>query len=202
MKIQTNLYVNRKYITSQRRALSPHQRQNYAQQASLHLHKLQHILPNSAKVGIYYHGFGEQPTQPILNWCWRMGFTPFLPVVGSLGQHNKQLRFSPVNRKKLHTLPTYKHRLGMKQHRHSVTYWAEQLDAIFCPLVAVDKKGTRLGMGGGFYDVTLAKTHRFNLKTPLKIAWCYDFQVMEELNRQPWDVPMDMALTPNRLIRF
>ncbi len=202
MNIQSSLSVNRQCLTRQRQALSAHQQQNFAQQASLHLYKLRGILPNNAKVGIYYNSFGELPTQPILNWCWRMGFIPFLPIVGALGQYNKQLRFATLNRKKLITLPTYEHQLGMKQHRHRTKYWAEQLDAIFCPLVAVDTVGTRLGMGGGFYDATLAKAHRFNLKKPIKIAWCYDFQLIEKLNRQPWDVPMDIAITPSQKVNF
>lgn len=197
----------RKYFTRQRRALSAQQRQQFARQASMQLHKLQSQLPKRAKVGIYYDDFGELPTQVILDWCHRLGYQVYLPVVGSLGRQDKRLRFSPINRQKLTALPTYSHPLGMKQHHHQLKLWASQLDVIFCPLVAVDKIGIRMGMGGGYYDRTLAKPYHFAIKKhaqpkPLKVAWCYDFQLVDKLDRQSWDIPMDMAITPTRLIRY
>ena len=33
----------------------------------------------------------------------------------------------------------------------------KELDILFTPLVAFDKQGNRLGMGGGFYDRTFTK---------------------------------------------
>ena len=52
---------------------------------------------------------------------------------------------------------------------------------IICPIVAVDKNGNRMGMGGGFHDTTLAKSYQSGAKKPLKVGWCYDFQVVEQL---------------------
>ena len=193
---------SRRQFTRQRRQLSDGARSNMGQAASLHLTKLQQRLPAHARIGLYYDGFGELPTQPILDWCQRLGYLPYFPVVGSLGDDDKQLRFVPIYQSKLLNVPTRIHSLGMKQNHHRRLLWARELDVIICPLVAVDLNGNRMGMGGGFYDTTLGKGYRSGAKKPLKIGWCYDFQVVEQLQRQPWDVPLDGLITPSGIRWF
>ena len=197
----------RRHFTRQRRQLNDGARRQYAQSASLHLAKLKQRLPAHARVGLYYDGFGELPTQPVLEWCQRLNYQPYLPVVGSFsrtrnGFEDKRLRFVPIYHGKLLNVPTHIHSLGMKQNHHRRLLWARELDVIICPLVAVDLNGNRMGMGGGFYDTTLAKSYRVGVKKPLKIGWCYDFQVVDQLARQPWDVPLDGLITPNGLRWF
>ncbi len=197
----------RRHFTRQRRSLSESKRRQLANSASLHLIKLQQRLPPRARIGLYYDGFGELPTQPLLDWCQRLGYLPYLPVVGSFGHtrngnDDKLLRFVPIHHAKLLNIPTRIHSLGMKQNHHRRLLWARDLDVIICPLVAVDKKGNRMGMGGGFYDTTLGKSYKSGAKKPLKIGWCYDFQVVEQLERQPWDVPLDGLITPSGLRWF
>ncbi len=70
------------------------------------------------------------------------------------------------------------------------------MTAIFCPLVAVDRQGVRLGMGGSFYDRTLNHTKA------LKIGWCYDFQLTDQLPKHPWDIAMDIVITPSHFLRL
>ena len=193
---------SRRLFTRQRRQLSDGARRNLAQAASLHLTKLQQRLPANARIGLYYDGFGELSTQPLLDWCKRLGYFPYLPVVGSLGHHDKRLRFVPIYQSKLLNVSTRIHRLGMKQNHHRRLLWATEMDVIICPLVAVDLNGNRMGMGGGFYDTTLGKSYRVGASRPLKIGWCYDFQVVEALQRQPWDVPLDGLITPSGLRWF
>ncbi|MGR3898646.1 5-formyltetrahydrofolate cyclo-ligase [Psychrobacter sp. 1176_08] len=192
----------RRQFTRQRRQLNDGERRNLAQSASLHLRKLQQRLPINARVGLYYDGFGELPTQPLLDWCQRLGYLPYLPVVGSLGHDDKRLRFVPIHHSKLLNIPTRIHRLGMKQNHHRRLLWASELDVIICPLVAVDLNGNRMGMGGGFYDTSLGKSYQSGASRPLKIGWCYDFQLVKQLARQPWDVPLDGLITPNGIRWF
>ncbi|WP_261869751.1 5-formyltetrahydrofolate cyclo-ligase [Psychrobacter sp. JCM 18901] len=159
----------RRHFTRQRRQLSDGERRQLAQSASLHLTKLQQRLPTHARIGLYYDGFGELPTQLILDWCQRLGYLPYLPIVGSLGRtsngnDDKRLRFVPVYHSKLINIPTCIHQLGMKQNHSRALLWASELDVIICPLVAVDEHGNRMGMGGGFYDTTLGKSYRSGLQ--------------------------------------
>lgn len=192
----------RRHFTRQRRQLNESTRRQLGKAASLHLAKLQQRLPVNARIGLYYNGFGELPTQPLLDWCERLGYLPYLPVVGSLGHDDKRLRFVPIHHSKLLNIPTRIHRLGMKQNHHRRLLWVRELDVIICPLVAVDLNGNRMGMGGGFYDTTLGKSYHAGASRPLKIGWCYDFQVVEQLARQPWDVPLDGLITPSGIRWF
>ena len=208
-EFQTSTVSNppRRQFTRQRRQLTDGERSQYARMASLHLVKLQQRLAPRARIGLYYDGFGELPTQPLLDWCQRLGYSSYLPVVGSLGRtsnnsDDKHLRFVPVYQSKLLNIPTRIHSLGMKQNHHRRLLWARELDVIICPLVAVDLNGNRMGMGGGFYDTTLGYSYRSGAKKPLKIGWCYDFQVVEQLQRQPWDVPLDGLITPSGIRSF
>lgn len=192
----------RRQFTRQRRQLSGQQRRLAATLASGQLHKLNGLLPQNARVALYYDDFGEMPTQPILDWCQRLGYLGYLPVVGSLDKSDKRMRFAPILRHKLNGLPTSQHPLGMRHYQHRNLLWAHELDLIFCPLVAADLQGNRMGMGGGYYDTTLAKVARGGRKGALIVGWCYDFQVVEQLARQPWDVPLDALITPKSLRWF
>lgn len=70
----------------------------------------------------------------------------------------------------------------------------EELDLIIMPLVAFDDKGTRLGMGAGYYDKTLA-----NHKKALLIGVAYEFQHTLYIEPQPWDVKLDAVVTQNQI---
>jgi len=65
-----------------------------------------------------------------------------------------------------------------------------ELDVIFMPLVAFDNNGTRLGMGGGYYDRTLAKEDH-----PLLIGVAYEFQRQAYIMPCEWDIPLTAVIT-------
>lgn len=64
------------------------------------------------------------------------------------------------------------------------------------PMLAADKRFNRLGYGGGFYDRFLAEAGD---KT-LKIAIGYDFQLVDELPAEEYDIPVDMLVTDTRIL--
>ncbi len=70
----------------------------------------------------------------------------------------------------------------------------EQLDLMILPLVAVDEQGTRLGMGAGYYDRTLA-CHR----PPLLIGVAYEFQRLSFIEPEAWDIPLDVVITEHAI---
>lgn len=72
----------------------------------------------------------------------------------------------------------------------------DELDILLLPVVGVSLDGTRLGRGGGWYDQLLAACrHR-----PFLVAVAYDFQVVDALPCDPWDVPVDAICTPTQLV--
>lgn len=61
-------------------------------------------------------------------------------------------------------------------------------DLIIVPGVAFDKKGNRIGFGGGYYDRYLQNK---NVKT---VALCYEFQIVEGFVVEEHDIPVDYLL--------
>ncbi|WP_025386329.1 5-formyltetrahydrofolate cyclo-ligase [Legionella oakridgensis] len=86
----------------------------------------------------------------------------------------------------------YENRYGIQEPHGSLdeVLRPDELDIIFMPLVAFDERGTRLGMGAGYYDRTLAK-----YKARLLIGVAYDFQRLPFIEAQPWDVPLSAIIT-------
>ena len=60
---------------------------------------------------------------------------------------------------------------------------------VLMPGMACTKDGKRMGYGGGFYDKFLAAEP--NHPT---VALCYDFQMVEDLPTEDYDIPVDCVL--------
>jgi len=87
-------------------------------------------------------------------------------------------------------------------HRGERQFKPHALDLILLPLVAFDKSGHRLGMGGGYYDRTLAfLAHRRLWRKPHLLGTAYQFQQLETLPTQPWDIPLDGIATEQGVLR-
>lgn len=73
-------------------------------------------------------------------------------------------------------------------------------DLILMPLVAVDRRGNRVGMGKGHYDRALPGLR----EAGARLVGCgWDFQLLdEELAPDPWDVPLDGFASPDGLRMF
>lgn len=74
----------------------------------------------------------------------------------------------------------------------------DKIDVIIVPLVAFDNKGNRMGMGGGYYDRMLKKVR----KDCLVIGVAYEFQQVDELLVEEWDMPMDIVITEKNCYEF
>lgn len=65
----------------------------------------------------------------------------------------------------------------------------DQTALVLMPGLAFTKNGDRMGYGGGFYDRFLAEEP--NHPT---LALCYDFQILESLPTEEFDIPVDLVL--------
>ena len=75
------------------------------------------------------------------------------------------------------------------------------LDLMFLPLVAFDPQCYRLGRGGGFYDRALGKMLVDTKARPCLVGLAYDFQRVDSLPVDPWDVPLDAVVTESLVYR-
>lgn len=73
-----------------------------------------------------------------------------------------------------------------------------QPDVLLVPMLAFDRRGYRLGYGGGFYDRTLAELRKLKPVTAIGVA--YAEQEMDEVPLAPYDEPLDWILTERGVI--
>ena len=60
---------------------------------------------------------------------------------------------------------------------------------VLMPGLAFDPQGHRIGYGGGFYDKYLAAEPEHPT-----VALCYAFQMLPQLETDPFDIPVDLVL--------
>jgi 5-formyltetrahydrofolate cyclo-ligase len=65
-------------------------------------------------------------------------------------------------------------------------------DLVVVPALAVDRRGVRLGRGGGYYDRALART----AAGTLVLALLYDGELLDALPTEPHDRPVHGVVTP------
>ena len=80
---------------------------------------------------------------------------------------------------------------GLAQPDPAAATWlpAEaRIDLVVVPGLAFDRRGHRIGWGGGYYDRFLAQVQT------VKIGLCYDELVLDCIPGEPHDVPVDLVV--------
>lgn len=72
----------------------------------------------------------------------------------------------------------------------------KDIDVILVPGLAFDRNRNRLGHGKGFYDRFL----RGVKDDAIKIALAYDFQILDSIPVEDWDIPMDLIITNKGIV--
>lgn len=188
----------RRSLRNKRRKLTKIQQQQAAQLICRHIRQQAWFI-NATRLAIYMATDGEVNPLMLAKMAHKMGKKVYLPVLHPL--HKNQLffiRFTP-------TTPLHKNRFGileprlkgygLKRHNNGSV---QALDLILMPLVGFDAQGGRLGMGGGFYDRTLAiKPAAF--KRPKLIGLAHECQKVECLPLEAWDIPLAGIVTPSKV---
>lgn len=151
----------------------------------------QQLLSSGNKVAFYLAADGELDPAPLIEYCWENGIKTYLPVLHP---------FSPGNLLFLHYHPNsamQANQFGIAEPKLSCVDICPlpQLNIVFTPLVAFDDQLNRMGMGGGFYDRTLAPIDRDHLNTKV-VGLAHECQQVESLPVDNWDVPMQTIVTP------
>ena len=188
----------RREMRGERRQLS----KQTLKQHSLQLLRQTHGLPafrKSQRIAFYLASRGEIDPLPLLHQALESGKEAFLPTLRA--RPGKGLWFAPFS----HSTRLVENRFGIPEPAHQphkiIMPWS--LDLVFVPLVAFDDYGNRLGMGGGFYDRTFAfRRHRNHWLRPRLIGLAHDFQHVQRLPAQPWDIPLDAVITEQHIYTF
>src|SRR5204862_675925 len=98
--------------------------------------------------------------------------------------------------------PLRRNRLGIAEPEAAATIGARWLDVVFLPLVGFDRRGLRLGTGGGYYDRAFAfRRWRSAWFAPRLVGLAYGFQQLEHITAAAHDVLMDAVVTEEGIIR-
>ena len=67
---------------------------------------------------------------------------------------------------------------------------ADKAGLVIVPGLVFDRRGYRIGYGGGYYDrfLSLEPGHP-------TIGLCYDFQLVDQLDPDPYDIPVDIVFS-------
>lgn len=76
-----------------------------------------------------------------------------------------------------------------------------RIDLVLVPVVGFDASGTRLGMGGGFYDRCFARLATRSAFRNRLIGVAFECQKVDRIERMTWDVPMSAVVTERAVYR-
>ncbi|WP_256717752.1 5-formyltetrahydrofolate cyclo-ligase [Shewanella sp. UCD-KL12] len=185
----------RHQIRSARRSLSEPEQAHFAEQASHAM--LAEITKIKAKnVALYLTNDGELGTQRLIEMLWEQGINVYLPRLHPFSKGNLLfLAYTRSTSLQQNSLKIWEPKLDITQ-----MIQPHQLDVVVTPLVAFDADGNRMGMGGGFYDRTLANWA--SRGKPYPIGFAHDCQQVSALPCEHWDVPLPMLITPSRVLNF
>lgn len=176
----------RQQMRARRRALSPAAQ---AQAAQMLDHRIRQLpaYRHARNVAAYLASDGEVSLTPFLKQATRQGKRCYLPRITG----KRAMRFHRYRPGQALFTNTYGlAEPGSRQPRRAL----KQMDMVLMPLVAFDRQGGRLGMGGGFYDRALAQCRGAN--RPLLVGVAHDFQAVDRVPSQAWDIPLDWLITP------
>ena len=162
---------------------------------------------NKAKrIALYLANDNELDAISFIHWCWQQNKEIYLPVLHPF--HSGHLLFLRYQQDTLMT----KNKYGILEPVLDITQVCpiNQLDILFTPLVAFDNSGARLGMGGGFYDRTLANWHKeqttalvkIKIIKPYPIGIAHDCQQVASIPTEVWDIPLPEIITPSKSYLF
>lgn len=79
----------------------------------------------------------------------------------------------------------------------------EKMDYIFLPGICFDINGNRIGYGKGYYDRYLVNYKNVTTgNTTMLLAPAFDFQLLDNIEHDEHDIPVDIIVTENRIINL
>jgi 5-formyltetrahydrofolate cyclo-ligase len=181
----------RRQLRQARRRLSRTQQRRAAR--DLYRQLAQHpIFRRARHIAFYLPNDGEIDPRPLMLEAQRRGKATYLPVLNAWPRTRMVFQRLMPNE---HLRPN---RFGIAEPafhpNRQRRIWT--LDLVLMPLVGFDEDGGRLGMGGGFYDRSLAyRGRRKNGHKPTLLGLAHECQKVDRLPLEPWDVSLQATVT-------
>lgn len=175
----------RQEVLAKRKALTAEQRQEYEEAIVRHLTDMPEV--QKAKVLLLYLDFrGEVSSEAMIRWGIEQGKTVCAPVTVV-----DERRLIPVRIETAGEYDVGAYGIREPKLRDERVVRVEEIDAVILPGVGFDRKGGRLGYGGGYYDRFLPRLR----PDAQKIAVAYEVQVMEDVPLEAHDTLLDALVT-------
>ena len=183
----------RQQIRQQRAILQPDEiKKNSAQVMDYIIHFISFEAP--LNIAFYLPHQGEVDPTPLIEHAWFEKNNCYLPALAPKQRQLVFLNYTPES-----ALVLNQYGIPEVSYRTDECCDTKLLDIVFIPLVAFDTACQRIGMGAGYYD----RTFHFKLSDPhappMLIGLAYEFQKVESIQPQPWDVPLNAVVTEQRI---
>jgi 5-formyltetrahydrofolate cyclo-ligase len=181
----------RRMLRKARRALTASQQRQAARGLYKQLAQ-QPLFRRARHISLYLPTDGEIDPRLLLRAAQRRGKATYLPVLSAWPRTKMVFqRIRPGEKLKPNRFRILEPRHNLARQRK---VWA--LDLVLLPLVGFDDVGGRLGMGGGFYDRSLAYlARRHDWRKPTLLGLAHECQKVERLAQASWDVPLQGTVT-------
>jgi 5-formyltetrahydrofolate cyclo-ligase len=184
----------RNTLRERRVALSASERIAAATAVATHLEEIPEFLTDENIAG-YWAVSGELPLAAILGGLRARSQVYLLPVVGEDGL----LRFAPWRP----GIEIATNRFGIPEPvcAPGELVAAASLDVVLVPLLGFDRRGHRLGFGGGYYDRSFAFLNdEARPGRPLLVGIGYAAHDNDAIEPPTWDVRLDYIATDRELV--
>jgi len=142
----------------------------------------------------YWAMGGELPLAAIIGGLRARGQVYHLPVI----DEHRRLKFAMW----WPGMDIATNRLGIPEPAATDASLApDAIDVVLVPLLAFDRRGHRLGSGGGYYDRSFAFLREVERPSrPLMVGIGYALQELDHIEPEAWDVRLDYVATERELV--
>ena len=181
-------------LNARRRQVPPEERRHAAQLVARNVDRALG-LQSRWRIAVYSALPWELDSAPLIALAESRGCRVFLPCIDRR-RASRAMRFVPMQGH------LQNNRLGIAEPQPTKVLAARWLDVVFLPLVGFDRRGVRLGAGGGFYDRAFAfRQLRTVWHAPRLIGLAYAFQEIASIGAAAHDVLMDAVVTEEGFTR-
>jgi len=184
----------RRVLRQRRRALSRSQQRLAARNLYRQLAQSPQFR-RARHIALYLPNDGEIDPRPLLREAQRRGKATYLPVL-------KRWPRTKMSFQRVHpheSMTRNRFRIAEPQDLPARQRKVWTLDLVLLPLVGFDEQGGRLGMGGGFYDRSLAyRQLRKNWHKPTLLGVAHECQKVDRLALASWDIRLQGVVTDRR----
>ncbi|MGI9311061.1 MAG: 5-formyltetrahydrofolate cyclo-ligase [bacterium] len=192
----------RESLRRQRNELAP-QRQRQAAHDLAEQLKRQAFFRESRAIALYLANDGEIDPRQAMDWCLARGQKCYAPVIAEVDASSapSALRFAEITAHSMDTAAMRPNRFGIAEPAVApdALIDARDLDLVLLPLVGFDRRGNRIGMGGGFYDTTFAFKRATPARRPRLVGLAHELQRLERIDADNWDIPISAVVTDQRV---